>query len=214
MKNEKAGLECCLVIFARILETKLKKGMRRILLLLIIMASASAYGQTYIKLNAPLVFAKAFNPSIETRISNKWTFEFDMLMTFRNETNDKGPFRILMLQPEGRYYFKEVNKGFFVGINTGYAMFRMTKPHWIFKEDYDASHIYQMGWSVQAGFTIGYEMKIKDRWLIDVFFGGGRQWSIYEAFYYPDGGRYVGYNGSAEYLPYKGGVNISYRLGK
>jgi len=188
--------------------------MRRLILSLIILASASAYGQTYIKLNAPAVFAKVFNPSIETRLSNHWTFEFDMLMTFRNETETKGPFRILMLQPEGRYYFNEVNHGFFVGVNTGYAMFRMTKPHWIFKEDYESLHIYQMGWSVQAGVTLGYELKIKDRWLVDVFVGGGRQWSIYEAFYFPDGGRYVGYNGSAEYMPYKGGINIGYRLGK
>lgn len=137
-----------------------------------------------------------------------------MLMTFRNETNDKGPFRILMLQPEGRYYFNEINKGFFVGINTGYAMFRMTKPHWLFKEDYNSLHEYQMGWSVQAGVTLGYEWKIKDRWLIDAFVGGGRQWSNYYGFNFQTGEQYEKFNGSAEYMPYKGGINIGYRLGK
>ena len=220
MKNGKAGLECCLVIFARILETKLKKGMRRILLLLIIMASASAYGQTYIKLNAPAALLGALNPSVETSLGKNWTFSFEFLATFRNENNSHGPFRVLMIMPEGRYYFKERFKGFYAGVNTGYAMARMTKPNW-WGEDYAAEHIYDVAWIILAGFNFGYEYQINDRWMLEAFVGGGRAWSMHERFYYPDGGRPIKddgkplkLNGSEEYLPYKGGVNISYRLGK
>lgn len=182
-------------------------------LALLLYTTTSVLGQSHIKINAPLAVLGAFNPSVESKFAEKWTFECDVLMTFRNETENKGPFRIFMIQPEARYFFKEANKGFFVGINTGYAMFRMTKPNW-WGSAHERQHDYQVGWSIQGGFTIGYELKIKNRWLIDVFCGGGRQWAMYEAFGFPNLERRTKINGSAEYMPYKGGVNIGYRLGK
>lgn len=187
---------------------------KTILALVVILCSyVSTFGQSYAKINVPLAILGAFNPSVESKINEKWTFECDVLMTFRNETNNRGPFRIFMLQPEARYYFKESNNGFFLGINTGYAMFRMTKPNW-WGDNYDERHAYHIGWSIQAGVTIGYELKFRDRWLVDIFCGGGRQWSMYEAFTYPNLERRTKVNGSAEYMPYKGGINIGYKIGK
>ncbi len=187
--------------------------MRRLILSLIILASASAYGQTYIKLNAPAALLGVLNPSVETSLGKNWTFSFEFLATFRNESNSHGPFRVLMIMPEGRYYFNEKFKGFYAGVNTGYAMARMTKPNW-WGEDYAADHIYDVAWIIVAGVNFGYEYHFNDRWMAEVFIGGGRAWSMHERFKYPDGGRGTKLNGSEEYLPYKGGVNVGYRLGK
>ncbi len=184
--------------------------MRRLLLSLIILASASAYGQTYIKMNAPAAILGVFNPSIETKISTRLTYSFDLTATFWNRISifnkEKLPFRILMFQNEVRYFPTDANRGFFFSPNLGYAMFRMQK--WGHEDQY------QVGWSIQAGFTLGYEWHYKEKWLGEIFIGGGRQWAKYEGFNFTDGSRYVGYNGSAEYMPYKGGINIGYRLGK
>lgn len=182
--------------------------------------STASFGQTYAKFNLATPFIGGVNPSVETAISNHWTFAFEVLATFKNETSTSGPFRVLMVMPEGRYYFKEKFKGFYAGINTGYAMARMTKPTW-WGEDYASIKQYDVAWIITAGFSFGYEYQISDRWMVEAFVGGGRAWSMHEQFIYPDGGRPtypdgkpIKLNGSQEYLPYKGGINISYRLGK
>lgn len=194
--------------------------MKKFLVFVFLLSTTASFAQTYAKFNIATPFIGGVNPSVETAISEKWTFSFDVLATFKNETSSHGPFRILMVMPEGRYYLKEKFKGFYGGINAGYAMARMTKPDW-WGEDYAANHEYDVAWIIVAGFTIGYEYNINDRWMLEAFIGGGRAWSMHERFIYPDGGRgtkadgsIIKLNGSEEYLPYKGGINISYRLGK
>jgi Protein of unknown function (DUF3575). len=165
-------------------------------------------------------FVNGVNPSVETAISNHWTFSFDVLATFKNESSSGGPMRILMVMPEGRYYFKEKFKGFYGGVNFGYAMGRLTKPNW-WGDNYEATKTFEYVWTMVAGFTFGYEYQINDRWMVEALIGGGRAWSMHDRYTYPNGvkptypdGRPILINGSAEYLPYKGGINISYRLGK
>lgn len=182
--------------------------------------SVHLFGQTYIKFNLTTPFIGGINPAVETAISSKWTFAFDVFSTFRNETEARGPFRVLMVMPEGRYYFKEKFKGFYGGVNAGYALARMTKPDW-WGEDYAASKTYDVAWIITGGFSIGYEYCIHKRWMVEAFVGGGRAWSMHERFFYPDGGRpsypsgdIVKLNGSEEYLPYRGGINICYKLGR
>ena len=194
--------------------------MRYFFLFALISCSAGSFGQTYAKFNIATPFIGGVNPSVETAISEHWTFSFDILATFKNETSKSGPFRILMVMPEGRYFLKEKFKGFYAGINAGYAMARMTKPSW-WGEDYASSKQYDVSWIIVAGITLGYEYQITNRWMAEIFIGGGRAWSMHERFIYPDGGRptypdgsVIKLNGSEEYLPYKGGINISYRLGK
>lgn len=195
--------------------------MRKILLLLLFLPLLNqSFGQTYAKFNIVTPFINGVNPSVETAISNHWTFSFDVLVTYKNETSTSGPFRILMVMPEGRYYFKEKFKGFYAGVNSGYSMGRMTKPSWL-DSKYEETNLFDYTWSILAGVVFGYEYQINDRWMAEVFVGGGRAWSMHDRYRYTDyqkpnypNGQPVLVNGSAEYLPYKGGINISYRLGK
>lgn len=195
--------------------------MRKILLLLLFLPLLNqSFGQTYAKFNIATPFINGVNPSVETAISNHWTFSFDVLATFKNESSSGGPMRILMVMPEGRYYLKEKFKGFYGGVNFGYAMGRLTKPNW-WGDNYEATKTFEYVWTMVAGFTFGYEYQINDRWMVEAFIGGGRAWSMHDRYTYPNGekptypdGRPILINGSEEYLPYKGGLNISYRLGK
>lgn len=194
--------------------------MKSFFLALTLLISSHIIAQTYVKFNLATPFIGGVNPAVETAISSKWTFAFDVFSTFRNETETKGPFRVLMIMPEGRYYFKEKFKGFYGGINAGYALARMTKPDW-WGFDYAEQKLYDVAWIITGGFSIGYEYYINKRWMVEAFVGGGRAWSMHESFYFPDGGRPltsegkpVHINGSEEYLPYRGGINICYKLGK
>jgi len=194
--------------------------MQRFLIFIFFCVSIPSFGQTYAKFNLATPFIGGVNPSVETAISNHWTFSFDVLATFKNETSTSGPMRILMVMPEGRYFLKEKFHGFYGGINFGYAMSRMSKPGWL-DEDYAKEHSFEYTWTMLAGVTLGYEYQFNDRWMAEIFVGGGRAWSMHDRYNwetgqkptYPDGTP-IKINGSEEYLPYKGGINICYRLGK
>lgn len=192
---------------------------KALFIFLLLSLSTYSFSQTYVKFNLATPFIGGVNPSVETAISKHWTFSFDILATFKNETSTSGPMRILMVMPEGRYFLKEKFNGFYGGINFGYAMSRMSKPTWL-DNTYKNTKGFDYSWTMVLGFTIGYEYKINDRWLSEIFIGGGRAWSMHDRYTfdgqkqtYPDGTP-IKINGSAEYLPYKGGINICYRLGK
>ena len=194
--------------------------MQRFLIFILLCVSIPSFGQTYAKFNLATPFIGGVNPSVETAISNHWTFSFDVLATFKNETSISGPMRILMVMPEGRYFLKEKFHGFYGGINFGYAMSRMSKPGWL-DRDYKNTNIFDYSWTMLAGVTLGYEYQFNDRWMAEVFVGGGRAWTMHDRYTFPDGqkpnypdGSPIKLNGSEEYLPYKGGINICYRLGK
>lgn len=194
--------------------------MQRFLIFILFCVSTPSFGQTYAKFNLATPFIGGVNPSVETALSNHWTFSFDVLATFKNETSTSGPMRILMVMPEGRYFLKEKFHGFYGGINFGYAMSRMSKPGWL-DSDYKNTNIFDYSWTMLAGVTLGYEYQFNDRWMAEVFVGGGRAWTMHDRYTFPDGqkpnypdGSPIKLNGSEEYLPYKGGINICYRLGK
>ena len=65
---------------------------------------------------------------------------------------------------------------------------------------------------------VGYQWQINDHWKLDLYVGGGHSEGFYKGFhkeipgirYDPDPTRE--YNRSGEWVPYKGGLMISYRL--
>ena len=65
------------------------------------------------------------------------------------------------------------------------------------------------------GITVGYKVKINDKFMLDCFVGGGSSQGFYKGYNLSDGARYDGaehYNKSGEWLPYRGGVMVSYKL--
>ncbi|MFA7117012.1 MAG: DUF3575 domain-containing protein [Bacteroidales bacterium] len=165
-----------------------------------------------VKLNAAILVG-IINPSIELKVSDKWTVNFDMLGCFKPHgfcKNDK-PITIAATWLEARWYPKEAFHGFFAGANIGWSVYRMTKGlsliHWG-----DYSEQYQLGSNVMIGATIGYQYAINNHWGVEASWGGGWQRSAYEGHSRSDGSMYVGWNHSGEWLPaYKAALNIVFK---
>lgn len=184
--------------------------MKKILLIIVFIFSIKVQSQTYVKLNAITAVVLVPNVGMETSIGDKTTFSFDIMASFWNSFDGKKPMKFAMYTPEIRYHFKEKYNGFYTGANVGYDTYELQK--W----GYFNSNMYEKGMGYRIGATIGYNKKLNTKFLLDLFIRGGWHQGFYKGFH-NDGtpGRYENvknWNKSSEYLPYGGGVMISYNL--
>lgn len=178
-----------------------------IILALLISSSCALMAQTSIKTNALYWAAGVPNVSLEVGIARKWSYNVDLVYSPWEEYINKKPMVVGQFINEFRFYPKQVNKGFYVGGYGAWHEFKLSKWNYDYQK-------YQVGYGMSFGVTVGYELPISNRWLIDFYAGGGWQVSWYRGFRYPSGEMYVGWNGSGEWIPYKIGVAFSYRLSK
>jgi len=174
-----------------------------------LLAVAPCYAQTYLKLNALTTLIGIPQIGIETSICKKLTFQADALGAYWGSVNKAGaPFKTVMVFSELRYHFNHNYKGLYVGGHIGGAIYQLQK--W----NYWNSDSVQKGESFFLGISVGYQFLIKNRWMIDAFVGGGNQQAHYTGRLMSTGERYEhsSYNKSGEWLPYRGGVMISYKL--
>ena len=167
--------------------------------------------QTYVKVNGFTLPALMLNAGIETKLSNKTTFQADIFISPWKSLFDN---RMLLATGtlEYRYYFTESFKNWYVAANTGAAVYRMQKFNHL------NTGVHQEGYSVFLGGTVGYVVKVNDKINLDIFLGGGNAQSFYRSYYndYPDiradKEEGASINRSGEWIPYKGGVMISYQI--
>ena len=75
---------------------------------------------------------------------------------------------------------------------------------------------YQNGYSFILGATVGYQFKLSENCNMDLFASAGTMQSYYRGYHktlgvrYDDDGR--NWDQSGEFLPYRGGIMISYKL--
>lgn len=178
----------------------------------------------YVKANAVFLPVGVLNAALEKEISNKWTIQAETFISPWKSFGGKYA-QIYMGGIEGRYYFKEAFKHWYVGANLNLVLFKIQKwNYWggPFQYEpgapiYDSADLYQKGFAVMLGATVGYQWQINDRWNLDAFVGGGHSEGFYKGYHKYLGVRYDEdptreYNRSGEFLPYKGGLMISYRL--
>lgn len=125
--------------------------------------------QGYVKLNVPYALVGVVNPAVEFAISPKSTLQTDIVISPWKSINEKHMlFAIFM--GEYRRYFKEHNRGWYLGANIGMMAFDMSKPYiegWKLKfEDR-----YCKGYGMMIGLCVGYEYQFGKRWLLDAFLG-------------------------------------------
>ena len=198
----------------------MKKPFRKISVLIVLFSLfgiQNAASQGYVKLNALYALVGVVNPSVEFAISPKSTLQTDIVVSPWKSINQKHmTFAIFM--GEYRRYFKEHNRGWYLGANIGMMAFDMSKPYiegWKLKfEDR-----YCKGYGMMFGLAFGYEYKFKERWLLDAYLGWAYMASWYNGYSldgqidmnphrpvppeHPDP-----WNGSAEWLPNKIGLSI------
>lgn len=181
--------------------------MKKLLSASVLLFSLYSVGQTYIKVNAFSTVLTIPNVGFETDIGKKSTFQFDITASFWN-MKDK-PMQFYIFIPEYRYHFHEKHNGFYVGANVGATVFNFQK--W----NYLNTLMYEKGFGYLIGISIGYQKKINDKFMIDCFLGGGNSQSFYKGYYIGTKTRHdnaENYNKSGEWIPYRGGVMVSYRL--
>lgn len=179
-------------------------------LLFVFLFSVQSQSQTFFKFNGATALAGIPNVGIETSIGEKTTFSFDVMASFWKSFDGHNPMEFYTFTPEVRYHFKEKYSGFYVGGHAGPDFYQIQK--W----NYFDTNMYEHGFGYRLGVTIGYNIKLNDKFLLDIFAGGGWHQGFYHG-YYNDGTprRYETaehWNKSGEWLPYRGGVMISYKL--
>lgn len=162
---------------------------------------------TYIKGNALSILAAMPQIGLETGLGKHATFQIDAIASFW-ESLDGSPLKFLIVTPEYRYYIKESFKGFYVGAHLSGTTFKLSKF-------FRGTNSYEQGFGYTAGMTIGVQKRLSDRLNIDVFLGGGTHQAFYKGYDSTTGVRRDGavkYNKSGEWLPYRGGVMLAYKL--
>lgn len=187
--------------------------------------SDSASGKkTYLKANALFLPIGMLNLGLEHQLGKKWTLQGEVFVSPWKSFMGKYA-QIYMGGVEGRYYFNEAFKHWYVGANLNLMAFKIQKwNYWggPFQWEpgypvYDSADLYQKGFALLIGATVGYQWQINERWNLDAFIGGGHSEGFYKGYHKYLGVRYDvdptrEYNRSGEWLPYKGGLMISYRL--
>ena len=182
--------------------------MKKIFILTILLFSVHSQSQTYVKVNAMTTLFTIPNVAIETSIGEKSTFQFDVLGSFWKSVDGK-PREFYTFTPEYRYHFKEKYNGFYAGAHIGGSIFNFQK--W----NYLNTDFYEKGIGYFIGSTVGYQVKLNEKFMLDCFVGGGWHQGFYKGYKISTGERYdkaQNYNKSGEWLPYRLGVMVSYEL--
>lgn len=168
-----------------------------------------------VKLNAS-TFVGIVNPAVEFRVFSKGSVQLEGWGVYApdNFLGTGYPCSLTLMYGEFRYYPKEVFKGFFGGVHIGAGVYRLNKnvlP--IFGYLKDPNSI-QVGQNLIVGLTVGYHFTFNKHWGLEVVIGYGRQYSTYESYITKEDGTvtYRSLNGSAEYLPTKAGLLVTYRF--
>ncbi|WES99936.1 DUF3575 domain-containing protein [Chryseobacterium arthrosphaerae] len=176
----------------------------------------------YIKGNALFIPLGILNAGIEKQISPKYTIQGDVFISpWKSFAGHE--LQIYSLSVEGRYYFKEAFKHWYIGANIGVSAYNLQK--WNYWNDGTSenwngeilvnSNLYQKGYSVTFGVTGGYQFQLSDRLNLDVYATIGSSQGFYKGYDRSTGRRYDAaekFNKSGEIIPYRGGIMISYKL--
>lgn len=165
----------------------------------------------YIKGNALFLPVGMLNLGLEYQLSHKYTLQGDVFVSPWKSFAGRHA-QVYMGHLEGRYYFQEAFKHWYLGVNGGFGVFDLTK--W----NYSGTEKFQRGFSLMLGATVGYQFQWKERWNIDIFAGGGTSQGFYHGYESVPPDSFVryegaeGWNKSGELIPYRGGIMISYKL--
>jgi len=163
--------------------------------------------ETYLKGNMVSALIAVPNFGIETSLGRKTTLQVDVIASFWESIHGQ-PLKFFVITPEFRYYFTEKFERFYLGAHIGGTTFKLSK----FFRNNDG---YQQGVGYTAGVTFGFYKKINEAFRLDFFIGGGTHQAFYKGYKTSLGQRWDGatkYNKSGEFLPYRGGIMLVYKL--
>lgn len=178
-----------------------------VLLLFLYAFPHGSNAQIYIKTDALHWLFVMPNIAVETKLAKHFTLSAEILYSPWESINGN-PLRFIQLNPDVRWYPKAAFNGFYVGVYATIQDFKLSK--W----NYWNGGNYQDGWGYGFGAMLGLQIPFSERWSLDVYVGAGWHHGEYEGYNKNTGEQYVGKNGSGEWIPYRAGIVICYRLGK
>ena len=181
----------------------MKKMMITVVLLLFV--ALSVYPQTNIKGNGIYWLIGMPNVSVETKLSEHFSLSGEVVYS-PWESIKGNSLKFLQFNPDIRWYPKGVFNGFYVGAYGTIQDYKMTK--W----NYWNRNRYQDGWGYGFGGMLGFQAILTNRWALDVYAGGGWHLGKYRGYYRNSGEMYADWNDSGEWIPYRLGIAICYRL--
>lgn len=183
-----------------------------VILALLVSVAPLAEAQEYLKVNTLSALLAMPGVAWERPLQHeRFTFQLDATASFWRSV-DGAPLQFLMIIPEWRYHTRPSRLGPYLGAHLGVAGFRLQK--W----SYRGGTAYQEGFSFLGGVSAGYKWQLAPRWLLDAFVGGGNQQSFYKGYDWLTGERYdssrmtSAWDQSGEWLPYRIGVQLGYRV--
>ena len=187
--------------------------------------SIALNSQTELKFNLASALVLVPNVGIEVQLSDRFGYQLDTSASFYDNI-EGSPFHMTQIFNELRFYpkTKKNNRSFFIGAHVGYGMYNLRLPKWIANisgSEYKEEGSYQYGRNAYYGITIGKKIPLKnDKFNLEVFIGGGSSQSNYK-YYNKEEQRIFAitnykrkFNKSGEELPYRGGLMLTYKLGK
>ena len=208
--------------------------MKKLLLLIVISFAMLSNAQSqdslatkklYVKANALFLPIGMLNAGVEYQLNKKWTLQGDVFISPWKSFAGKYA-QVYMIGFDGRYYFNEAFKHWYIGGNISFSRYIIQKYNYWNDNNYQytpespiykSSDLYQNGFSYIIGATVGYQFELGKNWNMDLYVGAGSIQSYYKGYHKELGVRYDTdptreYNQSGEWLPYRGGVMISYRI--
>lgn len=158
-----------------------------------------------VKTNVPILLGGIANAGVEMRIGRHMSVELPVIYSpYTIKRNYK--MRILSLQPEYRYWFREVLKGHFIGVHGTLAWFNIALDNDDRYQDTEGKPM----WG--AGLTYGYSLSLTDRLALEFTAGVGYSRISYDVFYNVDNG--VSYNSEVKHYwgVTKAGINLVYKF--
>jgi hypothetical protein len=182
--------------------------MNRFLVVCFVLFFSNVFGQQRVHVNAATTLLGFPSVGYEKGLGKRFSFHIDAIGSVLNSYNGM-PLRFLIVTPEIRYYSKPELTGFYVGGHIGGSTFHLQKYN------YANTNYYQKGYNYMAGISIGYVYAITEKFALEAFVGGGTIQSFYKGYDSTTGVRYEDadkFNKSGEWLPYRGGVNLIWKI--
>ena len=169
---------------------------------------SSVVGQQRFHVNAATTLLGFPSVGYEKALGKRFSFHIDAIGSTFNRYHNM-PLKFLIITPEIRYYSKRELTGFYVGGHIGGSTFHLQKYN------YANTNYYQKGYNYMAGISIGYVYAVTEKFALETFVGGGTIQSFYKGYDSTTGLRYEDpdkFNKSGEWLPYRGGVNLIWKI--
>ena len=182
--------------------------MNRFLVVCFVLCFGSVVGQQRFHVNAATTLLGFPSVGYEKALGKRFSFHIDAIGSTFNRYHNM-PLKFLIITPEIRYYSKPELTGFYVGGHIGGSTFHLQKYN------YANSNLYQKGDNYMAGISIGYVYAVTEKFGLEAFVGGGTIQSFYKGYDITTGMRTEDadkFNKSGEWLPYRGGVNLVWKI--